>query len=169
MRALLQLDLTARDGRLVARRRAHNAVLRSGAELVARLFTGAGAGITHMGVGTSDAPESDAFSTPALTNAAAGGQPALTGTTEVELPDGTFANRVTLDEEHRLARVRFHATLPESAAVGTVREAGLLSRGAGDPVLYNRVIFAPVLKGDDHELTLFWEVSFPYGDLQWLQ
>jgi hypothetical protein len=30
------------------------------------------------------------------------------------------------------------------------------------------VVFAPVDKGDDHELTLFWEVEFPYGDLQWL-
>ena len=50
-----------------------------------------------------------------------------------------------------------------------MREAGLLSRGDGDPVLYNRVIFAPIEKGADHELTLFWEVAFPYGDLQWLQ
>jgi hypothetical protein len=35
-------------------------------------------------------------------------------------------------------------------------------------VLYNRVTFAPVQKADDHDLTLFWEVSFPYGDLHWL-
>ena len=35
-------------------------------------------------------------------------------------------------------------------------------------MLYNRVTFAPVTKGDDHELTLFWEVEFPFGDLQWL-
>ena len=26
----------------------------------------------------------------------------------------------------------------------------------------------PILKGDDHELTMFWEITFPYGDLQWL-
>ena len=43
-----------------------------------------------------------------------------------------------------------------------------MSQGDGDAVLYNRVVFAPVDKGDDHELTLFWEVEFPYGDLQWL-
>jgi hypothetical protein len=35
-------------------------------------------------------------------------------------------------------------------------------------ILYNRVTFAPIQKGDDHELTLFWEITFPYGDLQWL-
>ena len=170
MRALLQLDLRDSGGRLLARRQAHNAVMRSGAMLVAQLFTGGGAGITHMGVGTSDAAESDTFATAALTNTAAGGQPALTGDTEVALPEGTFTNRIQLDEARRLAQVRFHATLPESAAVGTVREAGLLSRAEGaDPVLYNRVIFAPVQKGDDHELTLFWEVAFPYGDLHWLQ
>jgi hypothetical protein len=171
MRAVLQLDLHDRDGRLRARRRAHNAVMKSGAQLIAELFTGQGTGITHMGVGTSDTPESDTFATTALTNAAAAGQPALTGDTEVELPAGAFTNRITIDEGKRLAQVRFHATLPEAAAVGTVREAGLLAHPAdgGDAVLYNRVIFAPVPKGDDHELTLFWEVSFPYGDLQWLQ
>jgi hypothetical protein len=168
MRAILKLELRDRRGALVAQRSAGNAVMRDGAMLVARLFSGSGNPITHMGVGTSDAPEPDTFATAALTNAAAGGQPALTGDTEVPLPDGTFKDPI-VDETKRLARVRFHATLPDSAAVGTVREAGLLSRGAGDPVLYNRVIFAAVQKGADHELTLFWEVAFPYGDLQWLQ
>jgi hypothetical protein len=30
------------------------------------------------------------------------------------------------------------------------------------------VVFPTISKGDDHELTLFWEVSFPYGDLDGL-
>jgi hypothetical protein len=47
-----------------------------------------------------------------------------------------------------------------------VREAGLISRNGGAAVLYNRVTFAPISKGNDHELTLFWEINFPYGDLQ---
>jgi hypothetical protein len=168
MRAILELELRDRHGTLLAQRRASNAVMRGGAVLVAQLFSGKGvAPITHMGVGTSDA-EPDAFTTTELHNDSVGGQAALTGDTEVELPDGTF-NDPIVDETKRVARVRFHATMPDSAAVGTVREAGLLSRGGGDPVLYNRVIFAPVQKGADHELTLFWEVAFPYGDLQWLQ
>lgn len=167
MRATLHLDLRDRRGALVARRRVANAVMRGGATLVARLFGGSGTPITHMGVGTSAAPESDAFSTEALRNEATDGLPPLAGGTEVALTPGSFGEPI-VNEGRRVVRVRFHATLPDSAAVGVVREAGLLSRGDGDPVLYNRVIFAPVHKGADHELTLFWEVAFPYGDLQWL-
>jgi hypothetical protein len=44
----------------------------------------------------------------------------------------------------------------------------LVSRQAGADVLYNRVVFPPLTKGNDHDLTLFWEVEFPFGDLQWL-
>jgi hypothetical protein len=168
MRARLRLEVTDRSGAAVATRRATNSVMRQGAALVADLFRGEGNPITHMGVGTSGEPESDAFNTTALANAASGGQPALTGGTETPIPAAAFGDP-QVDDAHRVVRVRFRATLPDSAAVGTVREAGLLSRPeGGDPVLYNRVTFAPVQKADDHELTLFWEVSFPYGDLHWL-
>jgi len=167
MRARLQLEVRDRDGNAVATRRATNSVMRQGAALVADLFRGAGNPITHMGVGTSDAP-SDTFDVPQLTNEAGGGQPALQGATEVAIPAEAFG-APQLDAARRVVHVRFRATLPDSAAVGTVREAGLLSRADGDDgVLYNRVTFAPVEKADDHELTLFWEVSFPYGDLHWL-
>jgi hypothetical protein len=143
---------------------AHNAVMRAGADLIARLFAGAGAGITHLGVGVSDAPETEAFSTTALTNTAGGGAEPLQGATEAAVPAEAFT--ITLDETRRVVRVRVRGTLPADAAVGTVREAGLLSRQGETTVLYNRVIFAPMAKGADHELTLFWEVDFPYGDLQ---
>lgn len=170
MRATLELSIHDRAGATVAVRRAANSVMRQGATLIADLFRGQGGPITHMGVGTSDAPESDAFATAGLANEESGGQPALDGSTEVAIPAEAIRDPI-VDEVRRLVRVRLQATLPESSAVGTVREAGLLARpeGEGDPVLYNRVTFAPVRKGDDHELTLFWEVSFPYGDLQWLQ
>ena len=167
MRARLQLEVRDRDGNAVATRRATNSVMRQGAALVADLFRGAGNPITHMGVGTSDAP-SDTFDTPQLTNEASGGQPALQGATEVAIPAEAFG-APQLDAARRVVNIRFRATLPDSAAVGMVREAGLLSRGEGGAgVLYNRVTFAPVEKHGDHELTLFWEVSFPYGDLHWL-
>jgi hypothetical protein len=165
MKARLRLVLTDRGGAPVAERVAHNAVMRTGAELVARLFAGvAGATpITHMGVGTSDAPESDAFTTTALSNA----DPALTGDTEAAIAADAFT--ITTDPDRRAVVVRVRATLPDSAAQGTIREAGLLGRTGADPaVLYNRVIFAPIDKGDDHELTLFWEITFPYGDLHTL-
>ena len=164
MRARMRLELTARDGGTVAVREARNAVMRGGALLVAALFTGAeGTGpISHLGVGTSDAPETDAYDTSALSNA----DPALEGGTEAAVPASAFS--VTPDPDRRLAVVRVRATLPETAARGTIREAGLLSKSGDASVLYNRVTFAPVAKAGDHELTLFWEITFPYGDLHGL-
>jgi hypothetical protein len=159
MRAILHLTLRDRHGRVVAVRDERNSVMRTGARLVADLFQGQGAAVTHMGVGTDDTPESSDFTTEELTVAG------LTGPTEVEIPASAF--RTEVDAAHRVVKVRVHATLPETSAVGTVREAGLLSVRDDSTVLYNRVTFAPVTKAD-HELTLFWEVAFPYGDLQWL-
>lgn len=168
MRATLDLILATRGGAPVARRHARNAVMRGGAELVGRLFAGQGAPITHMGVGVNEAAETGDFATTAL---AAGPGPdgaTLVAPTEVAIPREAFT--VTTDPAARLVLVRVRATLPAAAAVGQVREAGLLAKADGtDPVLYNRVTFDPIDKGDDHELTLFWEVSFPYGDLHWLQ
>jgi hypothetical protein len=163
MRAKLHVELTDKNGELVAVRDATNAVMQAGAQLVARLFAGQGAPITHMGVGTSDAEETDAFSTLTLAN---GGDAPLTGATEAAIPPEAFTFEV--DTVHRLIKVRLRGTLPAAAGIGLVREAGLLSRSGETGVLYNRVTFAPISKGNDHELTLFWEVSFPYGDLQWL-
>lgn len=167
MRARMHLTLTGPGGVPVAERDATNSVMRSGAELVGRLFAGGGTGITHMAVGTSDAAETDAFTTTALANSDGNGGAGLVGDTEAPIAAAAFST--TTDEAKRLVLVRVRATLPAAAAVGKVREAGLVSRAdGGDPVLYNRVTFAPIGKGDDHELTMFWEVSFPYGDLQWL-
>lgn len=173
MRGQLVIQLVAQDGTLVDERRAHNAVLQGGGTLVARLFAGQLAGgITHMGVGTSDVPEGDRFATTALANPA--GPDALTGGTEVAIT----ADQISVqppDEVSRTVKVRIRATLPASAAVGTIREAALLSRAVApgsepdpnaEPVLYNRVVFPPLTKRNDHDLSLFWEVMFPYGDLQ---
>jgi len=154
--AQLHLELRNPAAELVAERRAYNAVLRSGATLLARLFAHQAAGITHMAVGTSDAPESDAFATAALADA-------------VEVPIAPEAFQIDApDAVKRVVRVRVRAAVPAELAVGTLREAALLARDGDNVTLYNRVTFAPLEKGNDHELTLFWEVAFPYGDLQWL-
>jgi hypothetical protein len=163
VRAIVQILLRDRSGHTLARRDASNAVMRSGAELVARAFAGQGSGITHMGVGNSDAADPDDFSLTALSNAGVAGEN-LAGATEVAI--AADAVQFIADATRRVMIVRVRATLPDAAAVGTVREAGLLSRDAAGATLYNRVTFAPFTKGDDHELTLFWEVAFPYGDLQ---
>ena len=164
MRGRLHLERRAPDGRLVDERRASNAVMRTGGELVARLFAGAGSPITHMGVGTSDAPESDTFATAALTSGA--GADALAGGTDVAIPAGAFV--IDTDPARRVVLVKLRATLPPTVGVGTIREAGLLARAGSVTTLYNRVTFAAVTKRSEDELSLFWEVSFPYGDVQWL-
>jgi hypothetical protein len=156
MRARLRIELRTKEGELVALRDAHNSVLRSGADMLARLFSRQGLGITHMAVGSSDAPETEAFATAALTDA-----------TEVTIAPEAFQVDPP-DPVKRVVRVRVRATVPPADAVGTIREAALVSRSENSVVLYNRVVFAPIEKANDHELTLFWEVGFPYGDLQWL-
>jgi hypothetical protein len=156
MRAQLRIELRGSKGELLGVRQAKNSVLQSGAGLLAHLFARQGAGITHMAVGTSDAPETEAFSTTALA-----------GATEVAIAPDAFQIDPP-DTVKRVVRVRVRGTVPAAAAVGTLREAALLARDGDNVQLYNRVIFAPIDKAGDHELTLFWEVGFPYGDLQWL-
>ena len=157
MRALLRMELRTIDGRLVESREARNAVLRGGADILAKLFSGQGSGITHMAIGTSDAPEGDTFGTTTLAD-----------TVEVAIPVEAF-HIDPPDPVKRIVRVRVRATVPaDQALADSVREAALVSRKGDSATLYNRVVFAPIQKTTDHELTLFWEVAFPYGDLQWL-
>lgn len=167
MRALAHIELRSKTGEIIETRDCANSVMRDGARLIADLFAGRGAPITHMGVGTSDNPESDAFATAGLSNDAIGDAAPLSGGTEAPIPIEAF-QPPQIDEAKRVVRLRLRATLPATAAIGIVREAGLLARADDNAVLYNRVTFAPIEKSGDHELTLFWEVSFPYGDLQWL-
>jgi hypothetical protein len=156
MRALLRVEMRTAGGALVATREAHNSVLRSGANLMAQLFASQATGITHMGVGSSGAPETQDFTTTALTDV-----------TEVPLSADAFQVDPP-DPVKRVVRVRVRGTVPAAAAVGTLQEAALIAHNGDSVTLYNRVVFAPIDKTGDHELTLFWEVGFPFGDLQWL-
>lgn len=165
MKARLHVQLIDPYGNVVDERRASNTVMQSGAQLIADLFAGTGTAITHMGVGTSDGDPDD-VSVAALTNDANGDDDPLTGDTTGAIPADAFT--ATVIAERRVVQVRVRGTLATDAAIGRVREAGLVSQNGGTTVLYNRVVFAPVDKRDDHELTLFWEVEFPFGDLQWL-
>ena|SRR5258706_8269560 len=168
MRATVRLELRRTDDdTLVDVRHAKNSVMRGGAELVANLFAGKpGAGITHMGVGISAEAENDDFVRTGLTTA--GDAPdTLTGDTEAVIAPADVT--IHTDAERRMVIVQINATLPKAAAIGTLREAGLVAHPADVPaVLYNRVTFAPIRKSGDHELTMFWEVTFPYGDLNWM-
>lgn len=168
--AWLVAELRDPGGGAVARRRAHNAVLAGGAQLVADLFRGAGeAGpVNRMTVGANAAPELPPFASTDLSAASPdGGQ--LSGPRDVELSPEAFT--VTVEADRRRIVVTAQAVLPAGdAAAGTglhgpVAEAALLHQaGDGTRRLYNRVTFEPVDKRADQELSLFWEVSFPFGD-----
>lgn len=165
MGAWLKVELRNPAGVVLERRVAHNTVLRGGGRLIADLFTGAGGPITHMAVGTSDADPTSVTVT-ALGNDDGTGQPGITGDTTAAIPAEAFA--IEVDEGRSRVLVKVRGTLLDAAGVGTLREAALMSRQATGDVLYNRVVFPPLTKGDDHDLTLFWEIEFPFGDLQWL-
>ena len=120
--------------------------MRTGAQLVAELFAGSGGPITHMGVGTRDAPETEAYDTDQLSNEAIGDLSPLQGSTEAAIPVEAFSPP-EIDEVRRVVRVRVRGTLPANAAIGTIREAGLISRNGDSAVLYNRVTFSPITKG----------------------
>ena len=164
MGAFLRVELRTLKGEVLEVREARNAVMQSGARLVADLFAGRGTSITHMMVGTSDAPENETFSTTALANDPSA---PLLGALDAAIAADAFS-APEVDTDRRLVRIRVRGTLPANAAVGIVREAALVSRAGDVTTLYNRVILSPITKGNDHELTLFWEITFPYGDLQWL-
>lgn len=161
MKAKVHVVLSDSSGNQLDERRATNTVMRSGAQLLADLFAGTGSPITHMAVGTSDSAPDDVERSE-LANDATGDDPPLEGETRAAIAADAFSAEVI--PERRVVQVRVRGTLPADAAIGRIREAGLVANDA----LYNRVIFAPIDKQDDHELTLFWEVEFPFGELQWL-
>jgi hypothetical protein len=164
--ATVTVVLTDRDGTVAARRRAHNAVLSAGAALVADLFRGAdGAGpVNRMGVGADPNPEVPPFGTTALSGSddATG---TLSGPREVAL--GADAFTVAVDADGRRVTVSARVVLPagdENALHGPVAEAALLNLAGDTRRLYHRVTFEPVEKRTDQELSLYWEVVFPFGD-----
>lgn len=167
--ATLTAELRDASGRAIARRTAHNAVLSGGAALVADLFRGTGGGpVNRMTVGANPAPEVPPFATTEL-SASSPDTGELSGVRDVELAPDAFT--VTADAEGRRVLVAVRAVLPAAdpgdvdALHGPVAEAALLHQsGDGARRLYNRVTFEPVDKRPDQELSLYWEVAFPFGD-----
>lgn len=164
-RGIMWLELRRPGGPVVLHRQAHNTVLRSGAELLAAVFAAQHTGgITGMAVGTSPDPVAAPYELNTLVTTDPSGAALLQGPTTVALAPDAFQID-TLTEERRV-RVSVRAVLPPEAALGTVGEAalGVLAPGGSQlSHIYNRVVFEPLLKNDQHELALYWEISFPYG------
>jgi hypothetical protein len=140
-------------GRLVARRQARNMVLRSGAGLIARLFTGTPetAPVNRIRVGF--AREAGSVDLAALTPP----DPPIAVEalqSAVAAPDFTV-----IADRPGAIKVMVNALFKPTVELKDVSEAGLM---AGD-VLYNQVVFEPVTLRPGHDVTFFWEIDFPFG------
>jgi hypothetical protein len=151
----LTLQIHSPDGTQAAERRASNIVLRRGAEIVANLFAG-----------VDEARPIDRVQVGFGTEAADVGATALTppddGAIDPDALDGPVASddfAIETDAAARLVRVSIAATFAPTVDLDDVSEAGLL---AGDQ-LYNQVVFEPVDMRVGQDITLFWEVDFPFG------
>jgi hypothetical protein len=149
----LTLVVHSPEGLPVASRRARNIVLRNGAGLIARLFAGAPNTVAVNQVRVGFAKEAASTEVTALTP-----------------PDGNITPEqlasVIQPEDFKIisdqpgaVKVMVNATFKPTVELKDVSEAGLM---AGD-VLYNQVVFEPVTLRPGQDVTLFWEIDFPFG------
>ncbi len=171
----LRIELRGPGNRVLLVRRAHNTVVRSGAELVGQLFSGVTlTPINGMAVGTNAQPLAPPYELATLTTTDDTGAP-LAGTA-VAIPPADIQVE-PLPSEQRV-RVSVRGVLPKEGAlpgpsadpaaprVAFLGEAALgvlAPDGNSLARIYNRVVFEPIPKGAEHELALYWEISFPYG------
>lgn len=167
-----RLRVEARDeqGRSIATRTSSNVVVRSGAELLARLITGASGGpINGFAVGVGRRALSAPYELAELTLIDETGEP-LKGPTAAPFAADAFKVETLADEQR--VRITVRGVLPAAAALAQdggrveIAEAalGVLDdAGAKLAHIYNHVVFDPIPKESEHELVLYWEISFPYG------
>jgi len=148
----LRISIRA-GGRLLARRRGRNMVLRSGAGLIAKLFTGTPdtPPVNHIRVGF--AREAGSVDMAALTPP----DPPIA----VEALQGPIAAQdfTVVADQPGAIKVIVNALFKPTVELKDVTEAGLM---AGD-VLYNQVVFEPVTLRPGQDVTFFWEIDFPFG------
>lgn len=154
MRGSVTMLLTDRAGAVVEERRHHNRIVKSGRDLVAKLFAGAlgqtqPTRVTHMGVGTDGTDPTD-------------DQTALLKERPPRKPieEVGYAEFVDKDSVKRV-RVTLKAVFDFEEANGTdpLREAAVFNAASGG-VMYNRVAFKDVTKTNAFKLTLLWDITF---------
>jgi hypothetical protein len=170
--ATLRVELREVGGPVLVRREASNIVARSGAELLAALFTGGAQAkpIDSVAVGIGEEPNGPPYEIAGLTLARPGGEP-LISKSVIPIDPALFTVE-TLDQELRV-RVSLRTLIPADMAVHPdpevdtvdIAEAALGVAGEGEGLarIYNRVVFEPFRKARKHEVSLYWEISFPYG------
>ncbi len=151
-----RLHLTIRDpgGELVSERRVRNIVLRQGADIIARLFSGAddAAAIDQVKVGF--AREGATVETTSLT------APEDTSISAAALVSPVAADDFSVVTDRPGAvQVLIASVFKPTVELKEVTEAGLLAGGK----LYNQVVFEPVTLRPGQDVTFFWEIDFPFG------
>lgn len=152
LKGQLSLSLSDRDGNTVMTRTAHNKVVTSGRDLVAKLFSAVAntptVGFVAVGTNDKEVSESDT---------------ALAAQLGDRKPLGAFDAQKDLstvgagdDARRKITRT---VELDFSEANGELREAGLFTAATGG-VMYNRVVFPTVTKTSSFKLTLVWEIQF---------
>jgi hypothetical protein len=157
MHGRLILQVTGRDGGVLAVQRVPNRIVTSGRRLVAELFGGVAGGtppskVTHMAIGTSpsDATDNQVGLGTERTRAP------ITGVGFREFPE--TVGGVTTQRVVATLTAVFDFDQANDSAV-PLREAGIFTAAAGG-VMYNRVVFAPVTKTNAFQLTMLWDVTF---------
>ena len=158
MRGSVTMLLTDRAGAVVYERREQNRIVKSGRDLVAKLFAGAPGPtqptrVTHMGVGTNGAEPADDQA--ALLKE----RPAREGVPRKPIEEVGFAEFT--DAGVKRVRVTLKAVFDFEEANGTdpLREAAVFNAPSGG-VMYNRVAFKDVTKTNAFKLTLLWDITF---------
>lgn len=160
MSGAMTLQVSDREGRIVYERRQHNRIVKTGRDLVAKLFAGSESGtppsrVTHMAVGTDSTAATDDQTKLGKE------RPAKKDTVPrkpIEPP--TFSEFIEAGGVKRV-KVSLKAVFEFDEANDSepLREAGIFTAATGG-VMYNRVVFDPVTKTKDFKLTLLWDITF---------
>jgi len=158
MHGQLMIQLTDRDGRLVEEHRHRNLIVKSGRDLVAKLFAGVSGGtpptrVTHMAVGDDPTPPAD--SQQALVKERTPRKP-IAAVSYSEFDEATAGGSVR--RVKATLKTVFDFAEANNPAV-PLQEAGVFNAAAGG-VMYNRVVFKPVTKTEAFQLTLLWDITF---------
>lgn len=142
-----------REGRIVLDRTHSNLIVLKGRELVAHLFAEVPGAVyskvSHMGVGEGFAPPMDGDA--ALGTERVPRNPIQTPQyLEFTEPDGSKRWKVQLQSVFGFDQANGPVPL---------REAGIFTADTGG-ILYNRVVFEPVVKASTFQLTLIWDIVF---------
>ena len=149
----LTLTVWSRQGGIVARRHAHNLVLRKGAGIIAKLFAGVPGGLPINQIQVGFGKEAATAELTALTPPA---DAIPVASLRSPLTPADF--QIATDKPGSI-RVSVTAVFKPAVNLPDVTEAGLL---AGEE-LYNQVVFEPVTMQASQNITFFWEIDFPFG------